>query len=136
MRVLRRRRPQQRVEIVRLVDIKCDPGQRHHHRLDPLPASRVQMGEKAVIAEPERHGIGGRQQHRVGSALIVCRCDGERGRWPARGAELSDFAQAIATYFWDKIYPLSQATHPEYWSPDCRPGGALDTRPPGATAWP
>lgn len=47
-----------------------------------------------------------------------------------------DDAQAIATYFWDKIYPLSQATHPEYWSPDCRPGGALDTRPPGATAWP
>ena len=47
-----------------------------------------------------------------------------------------DDAQAIATYFWDKIYPLSRATHPEYWSPDCRPGGALDAHLPGATAWP
>jgi hypothetical protein len=47
-----------------------------------------------------------------------------------------DDAQAIARYVWDKVYPLSQPTHPEYWSPDCRPGGALDERPAGATAWP
>lgn len=47
-----------------------------------------------------------------------------------------DDAQAIARYFWDKIYPLSLPSHPEYWSADCRPGGALDTRPPGTTAWP
>jgi len=47
-----------------------------------------------------------------------------------------DDAQAIARYFWDKVYPLSLPSHPEYWSADCRPGGALDTRPPGTTAWP
>ncbi len=47
-----------------------------------------------------------------------------------------DDAQAIATYFWDNIYPLNRASNPEYWSPDCRPGGALDTRPAGTTAWP
>jgi hypothetical protein len=45
-------------------------------------------------------------------------------------------AQAIARYFWDKVYGLSRATHPEYWSADCRPGGALDARPAGTTAWP
>jgi hypothetical protein len=47
-----------------------------------------------------------------------------------------DDAQAIARYFWDKDYALSRATHPEYWSADCRPGGALDARTPGTTAWP
>ena len=47
-----------------------------------------------------------------------------------------DDALAIARYFWDKVYPLSRAAHPEYWSPDCRPGGSLDTRAPGTAAWP
>ena len=47
-----------------------------------------------------------------------------------------DDAQAIARWFWDKVYPLSRPTHPEYWSADCRPGGALDARPAGTTAWP
>lgn len=47
-----------------------------------------------------------------------------------------DDAVAIVRYFWDKIYPLSRATHPEYWSADCRPGGSLDQGAPGAAAWP
>ncbi len=45
-------------------------------------------------------------------------------------------AQAIADYFWERIYPLTRSAAPAYWSADCRPGGALDTRPVGATAWP
>ena len=47
-----------------------------------------------------------------------------------------DDAQAVARYFWEEVYPLSLPLHPQYWSADCRPGGALDTRPPGTTAWP
>jgi hypothetical protein len=47
-----------------------------------------------------------------------------------------DDAQAIARFFWDTIYPLDQVGHADYWSPDCRPGGALDERPSGTTAWP
>ena len=47
-----------------------------------------------------------------------------------------DDAQAIARWFWDKVYPLSRASHPEYWSPECRPGGMLDERPSGTAAWP
>ena len=50
--------------------------------------------------------------------------------------DTADDAQAIATYFWDKIYPLSKVTNPQYWSPDCRPGGALDLHLPGTTSWP
>ena len=45
-------------------------------------------------------------------------------------------AQALASYVWEAIYPLSRTAHPAYWSAECRPGGALDARPPGATLWP
>ena len=48
-----------------------------------------------------------------------------------------DDAQAIAGYFWDKVYPRAKSSsYSQYWSPDCRPGGALDIRPPGSTIWP
>ena len=45
-------------------------------------------------------------------------------------------AQALASYVWDTIYPRSRTSYPAYWSADCRPGGTLDARPHGATAWP
>ncbi len=47
-----------------------------------------------------------------------------------------DDAQAIARYFWDKVYPLDLTLAPEYWSAQCVSGGALDLHLPGATAWP
>ena len=47
-----------------------------------------------------------------------------------------DDAQAIADFYWTKLYPSERTTFPNYWSADCRPGGALDNRPPGSTAWP
>jgi hypothetical protein len=46
-------------------------------------------------------------------------------------------AQAIATYWWDRDYPrYEQLAGGQYWSADCRSGGALDLHLPGATAWP
>ena len=46
-------------------------------------------------------------------------------------------AQAIATYFWDKIYARSKtSTHAAYWSANCRPGGTLDIRAAGHLSWP
>ena len=50
--------------------------------------------------------------------------------------DTADDAQAIARFFWDKVYPLDQTLDARYWSPDCVPGGALDLHLPGATAWP
>jgi len=44
-----------------------------------------------------------------------------------------DDAAAIAAYYLDYIYPYRPA---EAQSPDCVPGGALDVRPAGTTAWP
>ena len=50
--------------------------------------------------------------------------------------DTADDAHAIARYFWDEIYPRSLPAHAQYWSADCRPGGALDERPSGTAAWP
>lgn len=48
--------------------------------------------------------------------------------------DTADDGDAIAQYAYDTIYPLYKGT--SYWSADCVPGGALDVRPPGRTAWP
>ena len=49
----------------------------------------------------------------------------------------ADDAQAIALYYWDVIYPQYQTgAYSQYWSSECRKGGALDLRLPGNTAWP
>lgn len=48
-----------------------------------------------------------------------------------------DDAQAIAGFYWDVIYPgYKLSAYSNYWSADCRPGGAMDIRPAGKTAWP
>jgi hypothetical protein len=76
----------------------------------------------------------------VGDPQAEAKADCYGMQWmPYVAEELGDTpddAQAIATYFWDTIYPLSRPSHPAYWSPECRAGGLLDGRPTGATAWP
>src|SRR5262249_462632 len=53
----------------------------------------------------------------------------------------ADDAQAIAVYYWDVIYPQYRTgSYSDYWSAECKPGGAMDVRasihPPTKTAWP
>jgi hypothetical protein len=86
--------------------------------------------------------VGGRLSNglAVGDPQAEAKADCFGMQWmPYVATELGDTrddAQAIARYVWDRVYGLSRTTHPDYWSADCRPGGALDTRPPGAAAWP
>ena len=48
-----------------------------------------------------------------------------------------DDAQSIADYVWQYVYPpIRDSDQSEYWSADCRPGGALDLRARGTAAWP
>jgi hypothetical protein len=48
-----------------------------------------------------------------------------------------DDAQAIASFYWDVIYPeYKNSTYSRYWSAECRPGGSMDQRTAGKTAWP
>jgi hypothetical protein len=76
------------------------------------------------------------------SELIETQADCYGMQWmPWVAGQLGDApndAQSIATYFWFMQYPAKESlrlTKP-YWSPDCRPGGRLDIRPPGSTLWP
>ena len=46
------------------------------------------------------------------------------------GASPAD-ALAIAQFFYEQIYSPMRTSQPDYWSPDCVPGGALDSRPAG-----
>jgi hypothetical protein len=49
----------------------------------------------------------------------------------------ADDAHAIALYYWENVYPEYRGgSYASYWSADCRPGGRLDLRLPGAAAWP
>ncbi|HEY2073266.1 MAG TPA: hypothetical protein VGG88_06800 [Gaiellaceae bacterium] len=50
------------------------------------------------------------------------------------GASLPE-AEALAQLFAQRIYPLRRTETPQYWSPECRDGGAYDLRP-SSNAWP
>ncbi len=50
------------------------------------------------------------------------------------GASVSE-AQAFASLFATRIYPLRRTETPTYWSSECRDGGAYDLRPK-SHAWP
>jgi hypothetical protein len=48
-----------------------------------------------------------------------------------------DDAEAIATYYWDVIYPdYRTGAYSAYWSASCRAGGSMDIRADGKQAWP
>jgi hypothetical protein len=40
-----------------------------------------------------------------------------------------DDAAAIAQYYASLLYPSRRTQAPAYWSPECKPGGALDLTP-------
>jgi hypothetical protein len=50
------------------------------------------------------------------------------------GASPND-ARAMARWYWKTVYPTHKTANTEYWSPECRPGGALDETP-GDRLWP
>jgi hypothetical protein len=50
--------------------------------------------------------------------------------------DTADDAQAIAQYFYSVIYPqFATSSLAEYWSADCKAGGALDLKLPGPAPW-
>ncbi|MBV8063985.1 MAG: hypothetical protein JOY73_00505 [Actinobacteria bacterium] len=50
------------------------------------------------------------------------------------GASVAE-AQALASFFWTRIYPLRRVETPTYWSAECRDGGTYDLRP-ASHSWP
>jgi hypothetical protein len=99
-----------------------------------------------TVAHESIH-LGGMVGQRFGNGSVVGDPDSEAKancfgmQWmPYVAQELgaaADDAQAIATFYWDVIYPeYRTSAYSRYWSADCRPGGAMDQRPAGKTAWP
>lgn len=77
----------------------------------------------------------------IGDPLAEAKANCYGMQWmPYVAAQLGDTpddAQAITEFFWTVIYPRYQSSaFSQYWSADCRPGGALDLKLPGATVWP
>lgn len=75
----------------------------------------------------------------VGYADDEARADCWGMQWLAHVAQqlgaADDDAQAIARYYALSMYPQWRRSAPEYWSPECRDGGALDLRPE-TSLWP
>ena len=91
---MRGRRPlHQQRQIRPIVDIESDARQRHDRRFDAAAARRIEMRQKAVVAESERHCGRRRHQDRVGAPAVVRRDDAEGRRLAVRG----DAAIALAS---------------------------------------
>jgi hypothetical protein len=100
-----------------------------------------------TLAHESIHVIQGTEGKTVPPDTLVesqAECSGLQGmaEVAVQLGDSSDDAQQIADYAWVIVYPskahLTDAyamLHP-YWSADCTPGGALDTRAAGTTVWP
>ena len=76
----------------------------------------------------------------VGDPLAEAKANCYGMQWMPYVAEqlgdTADDAQAIAEFYWTYLYPEYKSSFSQYWSADCKPGGSLDIRPAGSTAWP
>ena len=84
----------------------------------------------AVVAHESYHILGYSNEAQV-------ECYGMQSIWfvaAKLGATVPE-AQALASLYATKMYPLRRTQTPQYWSPQCRDGGKLDLRPQLAR-WP
>jgi hypothetical protein len=87
--------------------------------------------------------VGGRLANgmNVGDPRAEAKADCYGMQWMPYVAEqlgdTPDDALSLEAYVWENVYPLSRNAHPEYWSPDCHSGGALDAHLAGTSSvWP
>jgi hypothetical protein len=84
----------------------------------------------AVVAHESYHLLGYTNEAQV-------ECYGMQSIWfvaSKLGASVPE-AQALASLYATKMYPLRRTQTPQYWSPQCRDGGKLDLRP-SLARWP
>lgn len=77
----------------------------------------------AIVAHESYHILGYRNEAQV-------ECYGLQSIWfvaSKLGASTAE-AQALATLYATRMYPVRQRTTPRYWSPECRDGGKYDLR--------
>lgn len=126
--------------------------------IDPVPCYRPSVGPDVVVRSGDPayryfvyavHTIAHETFHlvdfTVGKPVILtpaylesrADCFGlQNVAWVALGlGAADDDARSMARYFYEMIYPGRQSATPDYWSPECRPGGALDLAP-ATPDWP
>ena len=84
----------------------------------------------AVVAHESYHLLGYTNEAQV-------ECYGMQSIWfvaSKLGASVPE-AQALASLYATKMYPLRRIQTPQYWSAQCRDGGTLDLRP-SLSRWP
>jgi hypothetical protein len=84
----------------------------------------------AVVAHESYHLLGYTNEAQV-------ECYGMQSIWfvaSKLGASVPE-AQALASLYATKMYPLRRTQTPQYWSAQCRNGGTLDLRP-SLARWP
>jgi hypothetical protein len=84
----------------------------------------------AVVAHESYHLLGYSNEAQV-------ECYGMQSIWfvaSKLGASVPE-AQALASLYATRLYPLRRTQTPQYWSPECRDGGKLDLRP-SLAGWP
>jgi hypothetical protein len=84
----------------------------------------------AVVAHESYHILGYSNEAQV-------ECYGMQSIWfvaSKLGATVPE-AQALASLYATRMYPLRRTRTPEYWSPECRDGGKYDLRP-ALARWP
>jgi len=77
----------------------------------------------AVVAHESYHVLGYSNEAQV-------ECYGMQSIWFVAnklGASV-DEAQALASLYATRMYPMRRVSTPEYWSPECRDGGKYDLR--------
>jgi hypothetical protein len=84
----------------------------------------------AVVAHESYHLLGYTNEAQV-------ECYGMQSIWfvANRLGATVDEAQALASFYAARIYPLRRTQTPAYWSPECRDGGRYDLRP-NSHSWP
>jgi hypothetical protein len=84
----------------------------------------------AVVAHESYHILGYSNEAQV-------ECYGMQSIWfvAAKLGASVDEAQALASFYATRMYPLRRTETPAYWSPQCKDGGKLDLRPTLAR-WP
>ena len=84
----------------------------------------------AVVSHESYHLLGYSNEAQV-------ECYGMQSIWfvaSKLGASVAE-AQALASLYATRMYPLRRTQTPQYWSPECRDGGTLDLRP-SLARWP
>ena len=106
-------------------------------RWDPRTCARADCAYVAAmtwalqtVAHESYHVLGYANEAQVD-------CYGMQSIWfvaNSLGASLAE-AQEYASFYATRLYPQRQFSTPEYWSPECRDGGAYDLRL-HSSAWP